>query len=133
MDDIWTRFWSDLVGRLTGPMTFRLYLQPFMGILFATIDGIEDAREGRPPYFWSIFTHPDERARLLNEGWHRVLRVILLGIVMDVLYQLRVFGWIYPVELVVVVLVLAVLPYLLLRGSINRIARAWIRPGAASR
>lgn len=127
MDDVLTRFWSDLVGRLTGPMTFRLYLQPFMGILFATIDGIKDAREGRPPYFWAIFTHSGERGRMLNEGWHRVLRVILLGIVMEVIYQVGVFGRLYPVELVIVVLALAFLPYFLLRGPINRIARLWIR------
>jgi hypothetical protein len=30
MDDTLTRFWNDLVGRLTGPMTFRLILQPVM-------------------------------------------------------------------------------------------------------
>ena len=126
MDDILTRFWNDLVGRLTGPMTFRLILQPVMATLFATLDGIKDARAGRPPYFWTIFTHPDERARLVNEGAARVRRVLVLGVVMDMIYQLMVSHGIYLFELVTVVLVLAFLPYLLLRGPINRLARRWV-------
>jgi hypothetical protein len=126
MDDILTRFWNDLVGRLTGSMTFRLILQPVMATFFAILDGINDAQAGRPPYFWTIFTHPEDRARLLSEGARRELRVLVLGVVMDVIYQLIVVRWVYPVELVIVVLVLVVLPYLLLRGAINRVARHWV-------
>jgi hypothetical protein len=33
---------------------------------------------------------------------------------------------IYPFELVVIVLALAFVPYVIVRGPINRIARAWI-------
>jgi len=44
---------------------------------------------------------------------------------MDVLYQLIEFKTIYPGELIVIVLTLAFVPYLLLRGPINRIARHW--------
>ena len=55
-----------------------------------------------------------------------MLRIILLGIVMDIAYQVIVFRRIHPLELVVVVLALAFLPYVLLRGPINRIARHWV-------
>ena len=55
-----------------------------------------------------------------------MLRVLILGFVMDAVYQLLVFRAIYLVEIVVVVLILAFVPYLLLRGPINRIARHWI-------
>ena len=126
MDDALATFWSNLVGRLTGPMTFRLILQPVMATIYAVRDGIKDAKEGRPPYFWSIFTHPRDAAPLLREGAHAVGRVILLGVVMDVIYQLIVFGWIHPIELVVVVFFLAFSPYLVLRGPMNRIARRWL-------
>ena len=125
MDDSLNRFWTDLVGRLTGPMTFRLVLQPVMAALYAFRDGRKDAREGRPAYFWAIFTEPRERRELFREGWKAVARVIALGAVMDATYQVIVFRWIHPFELVVVVLALAFLPYLLLRGPINRIARLW--------
>jgi hypothetical protein len=133
MEDILSRFWGDLVGRLHGPLTFRLFLQPVMAILYAVRDGVEDAREGRPAYFWAIFTNPSERGRLLHEGWKAVTRVILLGVVMEVLYQLIVFRWVYPMELVIVVLLLAFIPYLLIRGPVNRIARIWIPRKASTR
>jgi hypothetical protein len=126
MEDILSRFWADLVGRLHGPLTFRLFLQPVMAILYAVRDGVNDARAGRPAYFWTIFTEPNERGRLLREGWKAVTRIIILGVVMDVLYQLIVFRWIYPTELIIIVLLLAFVPYLLARGPVNRIARIWI-------
>jgi Ca2+/Na+ antiporter len=127
MDDTATRIWMDLVGRLTGPMTFRILLQPTMAALYAVLDGTKDAHEGRLPYFWSIFTHPESRRSLLNEGVHRVGRVILLGVVMDVIYQVIVFRRIYPFELVIVVVLLAFIPYLVLRGPVNRIVQHFSR------
>jgi hypothetical protein len=133
MDDTLTRLWTDLVGRLSGPMSFRFILQPTMGAIFAAIDGFRDARDGRPPYFWSIFTRPETRHDLLAEGWSRVLRIICLGVVMEVIYQLRVFRFIYPFELILVVLGLCFLPYLLLRGTFNRIAQLWNSPTRPSR
>jgi hypothetical protein len=45
---------------------------------------------------------------------------------MDLIYQLTVLGTIYPFELVVIVLALAFVPYVLARGPINRIAKAWM-------
>ena len=127
MDDLGARFWEHLVGRLTGPMTFRLILQPSMATIYAVRDGIKDARQGRPAYFWSMFTTPGAARGLLAEGWKAVARVILLGVVMEAIYQFIVFRWVYPGELIVVVLALAFLPYLLMRGPVNRIARHWVR------
>lgn len=124
--DILTRFASDIAGRLSGPMTFRIALQPIMAMLQATRDGVKDARTGRPPYFWTLFTQPaSERRRLIAEGVHAVLRVIILAIVMDMAYQVMVFRRVYPGELIVVVLVLAFLPYVLWRGPANRLASWW--------
>jgi hypothetical protein len=130
--DLLTRFWTDLVGRLSGPLTFRLILQPAMSILMAVRDGMKDAREDRPPYFWAIFTHSGQRFALLREGWKAVSRIIALGVTMDVVYQLIVFRTIRPLELVVVVLLLSFAPYLLWRGPVNRMARHWIHPRRAT-
>ena len=129
MDDTTARFWGDLVGRLTGPMTFRLILQPAMATLYGIRDGLKDSREGHPPYFWSIFTHPGDAGGLLRDGGKSVGRVVLLGAVMDFIYQLIVFRWVYPIELIVVVFLLAVVPYVLIRGPADRIARIWTRSG----
>jgi hypothetical protein len=132
MDDMLTRLWTDLAARISGPMSFRFVLQPTMGALFAAIDGFKDAREGRAPYFWTIFTRPEERNKLLSEGWTRVLRIITLGVVMELIYQLRVLRFVYPGELILVVLGLCFLPYLLLRGTFNRIVRHWTSPARPS-
>jgi hypothetical protein len=126
VDDLVTRFWSDLLARVHGPFSFRFVLQPVMAVLYAARDGILDARQGRPPHFWTIFTSRRDRWELLRESKNAVARVLALGVVMDVIYQLIVFHWIYPIQLVVIVLALAFVPYVLLRGPINRIARAWM-------
>lgn len=122
MDDL-TRIWEDLVGRLHGPMTFRLLLQPTMALIFAVRDGMKDARLGHPAYFWALFTQKEYRREMLRDGWKSIARVFILGIVMDIIYQLIVFRWVYPFEVLIVAVTLAILPYLFLRGPVNRIAR----------
>jgi hypothetical protein len=61
--------------------------------------------------------------QLIREGWKATARVFVLAIVMDVIYQWIVQKWIYPGETLIVAIVLAVIPYLLIRGPVNRIAR----------
>ena len=121
-----TEIGSELLGRLHGPFSFRFVLQPLMAAFYAVRYGVKDAREGKPAYFWSVVAHPTERRELLREAWHHVLRVIILGVVMEVLYEIIVFKAIRPLQLVLVVLGLAFVPYVLLRGPVNRIARRWI-------
>lgn len=122
-----TEIGSDLIGRLHGPFAFRFVLQPVMAAFFAFRDGIADARAGRPAYFWQVVNAPAERKALLREAWHRVLRVIVLGVVMELLYEVIVFRQIQPLQLVIVVLGLAFVPYILLRGPVSRLAKRWIR------
>jgi inner membrane protein involved in colicin E2 resistance len=45
---------------------------------------------------------------------------------MDTIYQIVVFKAFYPYEALIIALVLAFVPYLLIRGVISRIAR-WYR------
>jgi hypothetical protein len=123
MDELMTRFWTDLIHRTTGPMTFRFILQPLMAIFYAYRDGMHDAQAGRPPYFHTILTGRGQRGELLREGLRAVSRVVAFGVVMDTIFQIIMFRRIYPLELVVIVLLLAFVPYLLFRGPINRLAR----------
>lgn len=120
------RFWEDLVERPGGPMTFRFILQPIMAAIAALHDGMKDATAGRSPYLWTILANSKERGGRLREGLIATGRVILLGLCMDVIYQLVVLKIFYPGEAVIVALVLAFVPYLLLRGPVARIAR-WRR------
>jgi hypothetical protein len=123
MEDYLSRVWNDLLGRIGGPLSMRLLLQPTMATIFAIRDGLKDAKTGKPPYFYTIFTDSAERRSLLTEGWHAVAKVFGLAIILDLIYQLIVFRWVYPLEALIMAFVLALLPYLLMRGPINRIAR----------
>ena len=123
MEHVLTRVWEQLLGRVTGPMKFRLILQPSMAIFFAVRGAIKDAREGKPPYFWGLFTDPQERTAMLKDGWKSVGKVFILAIVLDVIYELIELKWVYPGETIIVAIVLAVVPYLLVRGPLNRILR----------
>ena len=132
MEELLVRFFTNLIGRLHGPLTFRFLLQPTVAAIFAVRDGLRDAREGRRPYFWSIFFQGEARHDLLREGWRAVGRVLLLGVVMDLIYQLIVFRWVYPGEMIVVALLLAFGPYLLLRGPVNRVVTIIRRASSSS-
>ena len=121
MRDMLLRALLNVADRVGGPMTFRIILQPLMAALLAFRAGWKDAQTGRPPYFWTILTDPSQRNDLLREGWKSVARVFVLAIVMDVIYQLIVLQWVYPLELILVAILLAVVPYLLIRGPVNRI------------
>ncbi len=127
MDEIFSRFWENIADRLHGPLAFRLILQPVIAMFFATRDGYRDAVAKRPPYFWALFTDPAHRRELLAEGWKAVVRVYVFALIIDGVYQVIVFRWIYPVEALVVAFLLAFLPYLLIRGPINRGVRRYVK------
>jgi len=123
MDELYNWVLNNLIGRVDGPLKFRLLLQPIVATIFAVRAGLQDAREGRVPYFWAIFTEPERRGELIREGWQAVAKVFILAAVMDVIYQYVVLGWIYPLAALFVAFLLAFVPYLLIRGPVNRIAR----------
>ena len=123
MRDMIMRGLMNLAARVGGPMTFRIILQPLMASLFAIRDGLKDAREDRPPYMWTLITDRSQRGDLLRQGWKAVGRVFILAVIMDVIYQWIVLSWIYPIELLTIAVLLAVVPYLVLRGPVNRLAR----------
>ena len=129
MDDTLARIWEHLVGRLSGPLTLRLLLQPAMSTLFAIRDGVRDARAGRPPFLGTILGSPDDRRRLIRDGLIAIGKLAVSAIVLDFVYQLIVFRRIYPAEAIDVAVLLAIVPYFVLRGPVNRIVRLWIRPG----
>ena len=58
-------------------------------------------------------------------------RIILLGLIMDAIYQFIEFKTFHPAEAVIIALLLAFVPYVVLRGMIARIARWWIGRGSA--
>jgi hypothetical protein len=131
MDQMWERVGSQLLARVTGPMKFRLVLQPCMAAFFAVRSGLADAKAGKPPYFWGLLSDHGQRADMLKDGWKSIGRVFILALVLDAVYQLIVIRFIYPGEMIIVAFVLAIVPYLILRGSVTRLARAKKAPPTA--
>jgi hypothetical protein len=78
---------------LTHTRNIVIKLQPAMALFFGIRHGLKDAREGRPAYLWTVFTNPAAREYLLHEGWKAMLRVFILGLVMDAIYQYIVLRW----------------------------------------
>jgi hypothetical protein len=121
MEDMLTRIFEDLVGRVSGPMKFRLLIQPLMASFFAIKDGMKDAREGRAAYFWALFTDPGHRHDMLQDGWKSVGKVFIIAMILDAVYQYIELRWFYPAEALVVAFILAIVPYVTLRGPVNRL------------
>ncbi len=122
------RVWEMLIGRFYGPLSFRVVLQPLAAVILAIRVGFRDARAGNPPYLSLLaFTGKKHRRELVRRGWQDVRRVFIVGLAMDVIYELTVYRWVYPVQAVIVAVVLAIVPYLLVRGPCTRLASRWIR------
>jgi hypothetical protein len=125
--------WHNLVERPAGPLSFRFILQPLMAAITATVDGLRDARTVRSPFFRAVLFEPRHRTSRLVEAMNAIARTILLGVVMDIIYQVIALKRFYPAEAVIVALLLAVVPYVVLRGLITRGARWWWRSAPVSR
>jgi hypothetical protein len=121
VDNIWMRIAENMAARVSGPMKLRLLLQPAMAAFFAIRSGLLDARSGKPPYFWSLATDPTQRADLIKDGWKSVGKVFILALVLDVVFQLIELHFVYPGEAVAVAFILAIAPYLVLRGLVTRL------------
>ncbi len=127
-----SHFWSDFIARFDGPLHFRLFVQPIMAMLFAARDGNRDAREGRSAYLWTVLTDPRQREFLLASGWRGISKVFLLALALDVVYQFLEWHSLKPLQALLTATVLAVIPYVVLRGPINRVLQA-LRPDTSGK
>jgi hypothetical protein len=122
MDDLWKLIADQLSERVDGPMKFRVFLQPTMAVLLAIKSGLNDAKTGARPYFWSLLTTSGHRAEMLKDGWKSVGRLFLLAVVLDLVFQIIVEPSIHLRAAIFVAIILAIIPYVLLRGIVTRIA-----------
>jgi hypothetical protein len=117
------RGWQNLIGRSGGPMSFRLIVQPAVAIIFAIRAGLRDARNGRPPFLWTVLSNAGQRRELLRQGWGDVGTVFIVALILDAVYQVIIHSAIYTLELLAAATILALVPYVLLRGLVTRLAR----------
>src|SRR5262249_38102029 len=104
-------------------MSLRLILQPAVAILLALRAGMRDAREGRPPFLWAVLADQGRRRELMRQGWKDVGNVFILALVLDSIYQVIVHSAIYALELLLTATILALVPYVIVRGLVTRLAR----------
>ena len=121
MDDFWTRVVDNMAARVSGPMQLRLLLQPLMASILAIRAGLADAKAGKTPYFWALFSDPVHRATIVKDGWKSVGKVFVLALILDVIYQIVATRFVYVGEAITTALLLAIAPYLILRGLVTRL------------
>ena len=129
MEDLLIRLWNDLVGRIDGPMKFRIILQPLVSLYFAFKAGKRDAKTGEVPFFLGLVTSKGDTKALVKQGWKDVGKVFIVAIIIDTAYQLVMIfskgsqSAFYPLETIITAMVLAFVPYIIFRGIFNRIFR----------
>ncbi len=133
MIEIFTRIWNNLVERTEGPMSLRFFIQPAMSVLFATLAAIRDAKAGNMPLLSRWGHDKTERKKIVKEVWKDVGKIWIIGFILDTIYQLIVIFKLktetnfYPLESILVAFGLAILPYIILRGPINRVVRLFVK------
>jgi len=123
---------DELLGRASGPMHFRLIMQPLMATILAVRAGLRDAREHQSPFLWTFLTTPGERKRLAASVWKDVGKIFVVAVLLDTAYQIIALHHFRVVQTLLVAVTLALLPYLIIRGPVTRIARAARREKDAS-
>jgi len=116
-------FIEDIPRRLTGPGRFRFVIQPLIAVILGIIGGLSDARAGRPPYLYGILFHRHLRRDLVKTGFSIIVNLLLMGILLDAVFQRIIFGVTHPFAALLIGPILIVTPYAVARAFSNRLAR----------
>jgi hypothetical protein len=123
--DIGVRFVGNLIDRVSGPMKFRFVLQPTVALCLAVVAGLRDAEKGKPPYLAGLLNDAKHRVEMLRDGWRGIGKVFIFAVLLDVAYQIIEQHAVYPGETLVVACVLAIAPYVIVRGLVTRVVSRW--------
>src|SRR4051794_735442 len=110
--DFVSKIFEELVARLgSGPMQFRLIVQPAMALLLGIRDGLMDARLGSPPFLWGLLFRRKHLKPSLKSALRRLQVPIAVATLADALVQYLMFGYVRPAVAVMVGVLLMGLPY----------------------
>ena len=115
-------FFEDIPKRLVGPGRFRFVLQPLMAVILGVLSGLADARAGRPPYLWGILFHRHLRGDLVRTGFSTIVNLLLMGILLDTVFQRIILGVAHPGAALIIGPILICTPYAIARALSNRLA-----------
>jgi hypothetical protein len=116
-------FLEDIPRRLTGPGRFRFVLQPLIAVVLGIRSGMADARAGKPPFLSGLIVHRGRRSEFLKSGFNAVVNLLLMGILLDAVFQWVILGVSHPGAALVVGPLLICVPYAVARALSNRTAR----------
>jgi hypothetical protein len=116
-------FIEDIPKRLTGPGRFRFILQPLMAIILGIFSGRADARAGRPPYIYGVLFHRNHRSDLIRTAFSTIANLLLMGILLDAVFQWMILGVAHPGPALIMGPVLIITPYVVARALSNRLTR----------
>ncbi len=119
--DVFSRGADQLAGRISGPFHLRLIITPVIVSLFAIRAGFVDGRSEKPSFFFGPLVDPVQRRERMRKGWTAIKRVIIGAFLIDMLYQFYAFRAFYVFQTVLLVVVLAIVPYSLVRGLVTRV------------
>lgn len=122
--DALSQSFEQLLGRASGPLNFRLVVMPIVVTFLAIRAYRKDVREGNPLFLGAFITSPTERKRLFRSGLKDFGRVFIIACVLDTTYQILVFRSFFPLQMLIVAVVCAIVPYFLIRGPVTRIAHS---------
>lgn len=116
-------FWEGIVHDLSGKGQFRLFLQPAMALFLGLRLGIADAKEGKAPFLFRLFSTRHQRWELFKESLSDAAMPLILALVMDGILQYLTLNRIRLLQAIVVGTLLVWLPFTSTRGLTNRIWR----------
>jgi len=112
---------EQLLGRAGGPLHFRLFVMPCVVTVLGIRAGLRDGRAGRRQFLW--LKDSAERRQLLRSAFRDIGRVFLVAVVLDTTYQILVFKYLYILQVLIIAVMCAVVPYVLMRAVVTRLAR----------
>ena len=121
-------FLDDLPKRLMGPGRFRFILQPLVATVLGIRSGVADARAGRPPYLLGLATDRQHRRELARDDFATIVNLLLMGVLLDSVFQWMILGQSYPGAALVVGPVLITASYAISRALSNRATRLRVLP-----
>ena len=116
MTEIFSRVLTNLIERTEGPLDFRVIMQPLMAGILAIRATLRHTGEIRPPFLSDLVHRSVHRGEFIRESWRDIARVFFFALILDLIYQLIELRTVYPLESIIVAVVLAIIPYLLIRG-----------------
>lgn len=119
--EIAARGWENFLARTSGPLSLRFVIQPCVAGFMALRAGLRDAREGRAPFFVRLFKTEGFSPEIRHEIRDDIGAIFVLAVILDFIYQVLVQRGVYFLEMVFTAVLLAVVPYMILRGPVSRV------------